>query len=211
MIATDAPRTDVRSSEALPTPDQIRARLREVVSAETYGHVQRTAQIARELAAQHGVEPLRAEVAALLHDIADPLSGPELLTRADRYGIPVSLTEARVPRLLHAPVGAEILRHEWAISDEEILDAVRYHISGAPVMSPLVKVIFVADKIEPARDRHYGGLGPIRTLARTDLDAAMLRLYAWRMSTLVEAGQQVDEQLVTARNTLIEQTLAMYR
>jgi hypothetical protein len=39
----------------------------------------------------------------------------------------------------------------------------------------------------------------------------MLRLYAWRMSTLVEAGQQVDEQLVTARNTLIEQTLAMYR
>jgi predicted HD superfamily hydrolase involved in NAD metabolism len=157
------------------------------------------------------VDPHRAEVAALLHDVADSLSERELLEAAQRYGIPVSLTEARVPRLLHAPVGAEILRTEWGITDDEVLDAVRYHISGAPVMSPLVKVVFVADKIEPARDRHYGGLGLIRAIARTDLDEAVLRLYAWRMSTLVEAGERVDEQLVTARNSLIEQTLAMYR
>jgi predicted HD superfamily hydrolase involved in NAD metabolism len=150
-------------------------------------------------------------VAALLHDIADGLSDRELLARAEGYGIRVSLTEARVPRLLHAPVGAEILRHEWGITDEEVLDAVRYHISGAPVMSPLVKVVFVADKIEPARDRHYGGLGPIRAIAHVNLDEAVLRLYAWRMNTLVESGKRVDEQLVTARNTLIEQTLAMYR
>jgi predicted HD superfamily hydrolase involved in NAD metabolism len=182
-----------------------------VVSAETLGHVQRTARYARELAVKHGVDPHRAEVAALLHDVADSLSERELLEAAQRYGIPVSLTEARVPRLLHAPVGAEILRTEWGITDDEVLDAVRYHISGAPVMSPLVKVVFVADKIEPARDRHYGGLGLIRAIARTDLDEAVLRLYAWRMSTLVEAGERVDEQLVTARNSLIEQTLAMYR
>jgi predicted HD superfamily hydrolase involved in NAD metabolism len=201
----------VSPTAVLPTRDQIVARLKELVSAETLGHVQRTARYARELAAKHDVDPRRAEVAALLHDIADPLSEHELLIRAERYGIRVSLTEARVPRLLHAPVGAEMLRSEWGITDEEVLDAVRYHVSGAPVMSPLVKVIFVADKIEPARDRHYGGLGLIRAIARTDLDEAVLKLYAWRMSTLVEAGQRVDEQLVTARNSLIEQTLAMYR
>jgi predicted HD superfamily hydrolase involved in NAD metabolism len=197
--------------ETLLDPKEIRIRLARTVSPETLAHVMRTAKYARELAVKHGVDPQRAEVAALLHDVADSLTERELLTAAERYGIPVSLTEARVPRLLHAPIGAEILRREWGITDEEILDAVRYHISGAPVMSPLVKVIFVADKIEPERDRHYGGLGPIRTIARTDLDEAVLRLYAWRMSTLVEAGQRVDEQLVTARNTLIEQTLAMYR
>jgi predicted HD superfamily hydrolase involved in NAD metabolism len=195
----------------LLTPDEIRVVLADYLKPETLAHVERTANVARRLALQHHLDPDRAEATALVHDVADGWSDKELLGAAERFGISVSLTEARVPRLLHAPVGAEFLRHEWGITDEEVLDAVRYHVSGAPMLSPLAKVIFVADKIEPARDRHYGGLGLIRAISRTDLDEAMLRLYAWRMSTLVESGQRVDEQLVTARNTLIEQTLAMYR
>lgn len=199
------------ATQHLPTPDEIRERLRGRLEPDTLEHLERTAKVARELALAHGVDPDRAEVAALLHDIADPLSDRELVLRAQRYNLSVSLTEARVPRLLHAPVGAEILRREWGITDDEVLDAVRYHVSGAPVMSPLVKVVFVADKIEPSRDRHYGGLEQIRAIARRDLDDAVLRLYAWRMSTLVETGQRVDERLVAARNSLIERTLATER
>jgi predicted HD superfamily hydrolase involved in NAD metabolism len=195
----------------LPSIDQVRTRLGETVSAETRGHVERTAKVARELAVAHGVDPDRAELAALVHDVADALSERELMSRAERYGMYASLTEARVPRLLHAPVGAEILKQDWGITDDEILDAVRFHITGASVMSPLVKVVFVADKIEPLRDQHYGGLEQIRELAYRDLDEAILKLYAWRMSSLAQANQQVAEEFVTSRNALIEQTLAMYR
>jgi predicted HD superfamily hydrolase involved in NAD metabolism len=194
-----------------PTPELVKARLADAVGMQTLTHVMRTANVARELAALHGVDPERAEITALMHDIADPLSESELITLAERYGIPVTLTEARVPRLLHAPVGAEILREEWGIDDEEMLDAVRYHVTGAPVMSALVKIVFVADKIEPDRDRHYSGLNAIRAIARTNLDEAVLRLYGWRVSALVDAGQPVHEQLVSARNSLIERTLAMHR
>ncbi len=194
-----------------PTRELIKARLADTVGTHTLAHVEQTAIVARELAMLHGVDPDRAEIAALVHDIADPLSEHELLVRAERYGIPVSLTEARVPRLLHAPVGAEILRNEWGLGDEELLDAVRYHVTGAPVMSPLVKVVFVADKLEPNRDRHYRGLDAIRAIARADLDEAVLRLAGWRLTALVASGQPVHQQLVSARNSLIEQTLAMHR
>src|SRR2546428_4302720 len=85
-------------------------RLRSEVSAETLAHVERTAVTARELAAAHGVDPDRAELAAMLHDVADGYSERELLQLADRYGIEVNLTEARVPKLLHGKIGAEILR-----------------------------------------------------------------------------------------------------
>ncbi len=194
-----------------PTIELVTARLADTVGLETLAHVRQTAIVARELAALHGVDPERAELAALVHDVADPLSEQELMMRAERYHIPVTLTEARVPRLLHAPVGAEMLREEWGIGDEEVLNAVRYHVTGAPLMSPLVKIIFVADKIEPDRDRYYSGLDAIRVIARTNLDEAVLRLYAWRMSSLVATGQPMHQQLVSARNSLIEQTLAMQR
>jgi predicted HD superfamily hydrolase involved in NAD metabolism len=182
----------------------IPARLAREMTAEALAHSQRTAELARELAVIHGVDPDRAELAALIHDLADGFSDRQLLERAEKYGIPVSLTEARVPKLLHGAVGAEILREEWGITDEELLDAVRYHISGNTLMTQLAKVLFVADKLEPHRDRHYGGLNKVRELAQIDLDQAILQLYAWRVSELVDTGRQVHEQLVTARNVLLE-------
>lgn len=44
-----------------------------------------------------------------------------------------------------------------------------------------------------------------------DLDAALLRLYAWRMDELVRAGRPIDAGLVAARNRLIERNLATMR
>lgn len=194
-----------------PVLIEARARLSQDVSAATLGHSLRVARLARALAVIHGVDPDRAELAALVHDVAEDLTDVELLVLAEEYGIPISLTEARVPKLLHAPVGAELLRREWHIDDEEILDAIRDHITGGVRMTPLAKILFLADKLEPARDRHYGGLAGVRSLATTDLDQAVLQLYAWRMGQLVANERPVDERLVSARNRLIEQTLASRR
>src|SRR4030095_16934081 len=103
-----------------------------------------------------GVDPERARVAALVHDIADRYSDRELLILAERYGVDVSLTEARVPKLLHGKIGAEVLRRDCGITDDELLDTVRNHITGGGRMGTLAKVLFVADKLEPERDRSFG-------------------------------------------------------
>jgi predicted HD superfamily hydrolase involved in NAD metabolism len=189
---------------------EIRERNREEMEPDTFAHSERTAVLARQLAEAHGVEPDRAELAALVHDIADRYSERELITLAQRYDLPINLTEARVPKLLHGRVGAEILR-EAGVTDEELLDAIRDHITGGPRMSPLSKVLFVADKLEPHRDRHYGGLDQVREIAMVDLDEAIMRLYAWRMDRLISEGQPVDDKLVASRNRLIDRMLARSR
>lgn len=198
-------------THSLPTALEIATRLEYELPEEVVRHSFRTAALARSLAERHGVSPDRVEVAALVHDIADGYSDLELLEFAEEFGIPLSLTEARVPKLLHAPVAAEILRRDWGIDDDEILDAVRDHITGGVRMSTLAKILFLADKLEPERDHYYGGLEPIRKLAMEDLDQAILRLYAWRMGDLVANGRPVDDRLVSARNRLIDQSLAARR
>jgi predicted HD superfamily hydrolase involved in NAD metabolism len=189
---------------------EIRENLRKEMESDTFAHAERTAELARQLATAHGVDPDRAELAGLVHDIADRYSESELLKLADYFGLPISLTEARVPKLLHASVGAELLR-ESGVTDEELLDAVRDHVTGGPRMGPLSKVLFVADKLEPFRDQYYGGLDPVREIAMVDLDEAIMRLYAWRMDHLVREGRPIDDRLTVARNRMIEQMLATRR
>lgn len=198
----------VPPAQTIPPLDEIRLRVKKIVDPETWAHVLRTAEFARELAVAHGVDPDRAEAAALLHDIADHYSEHDLARYVKRYSIELTLIEARVPALTHGKVGAEILRHEWGITDEELLEAVRFHISGSSTMGNLAKVLFLADKLEPERDKFYRDLDSIRELARTDLDQAVGKLYAWRMGQLRNQGAPVHEDLLEAMTVFTERTQA---
>ena len=83
--------------------------------------------------------------------------------------------ERESPKLLHGPVAAELARRELGVEDTEVLDAIREHTTGRPGMGPLSLVLYVADKIEPARD--YPSVENLRRLAHQDLDRPA-RLYA---------------------------------
>ena len=143
---------------------------RERLSAKRYGHTVRVAMTAEDLARLHGLDPARARLAALLHDAARELSAGEFLELAADLGVPIGEPERESPKLLHGPVAAELARRELSIKDDEVLDAVREHTTGRPGMGPLSLALFVADKIEPARD--YPSVGKLRRLAGEDLRAA---------------------------------------
>jgi predicted HD superfamily hydrolase involved in NAD metabolism len=170
----------------------------------TLAHEQRTATFARELAGRHGVDPDRAELAALVHDIAAHHAPAQLASFAQQFALPVSYAEALRPSVLHGPVGAELLRREYGVRDEELLDAVRTHVVGGPLMSLLAKVLYVADKLEPGRDRLVHTLAALREDARADLDWALLQLYTAQIADLLARGLPVDERTISARNVLLD-------
>ncbi len=143
---------------------------RERLSARRYGHTLRVANTAEDLARIHGLDPGRARLAALLHDAAREMSPEEFLERARGWDLPVGDPERGSPKLLHGPVAAELARRELGVGDEEVLEAVREHTTGRPGMGPLSLVLYVADKIEPARD--YPSVENLRRLAREDLRGA---------------------------------------
>lgn len=143
---------------------------RERLSPKRYGHTLRVADTAQDLALAHGLDPEHARLASLLHDAAREMPSEEYLDLAERWGLPVGDPELESPKLLHGPVAAELARRELGVEDAEVLDAIREHTTGRPGMGLLSLALFVADKIEPARD--YPSVERVRALARKDLRAA---------------------------------------
>ena len=201
---TPPPPNDQRRPEPDDAPRLHRAVAQQAPEPTILGHEQRTATFARELAAIHGVDPDRAELAALVHDIAAHHAGPQLLALARQFALPVSYAEALQPRLLHAPVGAELLRREYGVRDDELLDAVRHHIVGSPHLSPLGKVLFLANKLEAGRERLGHRLAELRDAARADLDRTLLYLYGLQIADLAAQDQPIANRTIAARNTLLD-------
>jgi predicted HD superfamily hydrolase involved in NAD metabolism len=136
------------------------------LSEKRYSHTLRVADTVEDLARAHGIDPARARLAALLHDAAREMEPEEFLRLAGAWDLHVGEPERQSPKLLHAPVAAELARRELGVEDEEVLAAIRAHTVGEPGMGQLALALYVADKIEPARD--YPSVGRIRDLAREE-------------------------------------------
>lgn len=68
-------------------------------------------------------------------------------------------------------------------------------------MSLLAKIIYLADLIEPGRN--FSSLEPIRTLARQDLDKALLLALEQSISYLLKQGGLIHPATIEARNELL--------
>ena len=143
---------------------------RERLSEKRYGHTVRVADTAESLARKHGLDPAQTRLTALLHDAARETEPDEFLRLAKEWNLSVGEPERQSPKLLHGPVAAELAQRELGVADEEVLAAIRVHTIGAAQMGPLALALYVADKIEPARD--YPSVGKIRDLASSDLREA---------------------------------------
>ena len=140
------------------------------LSDKRYAHTLRVAETAGRLAKLHGLDPVKARLAGLLHDTAREVGKEELLRVAGEDGLPVGEFERERPILLHGPVAAELAREDLGVEDGEVLDAVRMHTTGEPGMGPLALALFVADKIEPGREQP--GVEDLRELAPVSLHCA---------------------------------------
>ena len=93
--------------------------------------------------------------------------------------------------MLHAKVGAVLAEKKYDITDEEVLGAIRWHTTGRPDMTLLEKIVYVADYIEPQRDK-APNLGEIRKLAFIDLDRALLKILQDTLNYLGDSPEDVD-------------------
>ena len=89
-------------------------------------------------------------------------------------------------------VFVSIAADKFGVLDREIQDAIRTHTTGAPNMSMLQKIIYVADYIEPNRDDIIPHIEDIQTLAFTDIDKAVCVIAKNIIDYLEEHGRDID-------------------
>jgi predicted HD superfamily hydrolase involved in NAD metabolism len=164
-----------------------------------YRHCVRVARSADILAQLHGVDPYKARLAAMLHDLARLYSTSELLEEWERRGMPIDDFERRNPIVLHAPLGAELARERFGVDDSAVLSAIAKHTLGAQEMSPLDCVVYLADALEPGRD--FANRVTIWNLAKVDIRAAMSAAIADTLVYLVAQGREPAPQTLAMQRT----------
>lgn len=143
------------------------------------------------LAMRYRYDIQKAELAGLLHDCAKRYTDGMLIDKCKKHNILLTEGELQAPAVIHAKYGAWMAETKFGIRDEEILSAIRCHTTGKPEMRTLDKILYVADYIEPRRDK-ADNLPQMRYLAFQDLDQAVYELLSSTLEYLKKKGAVED-------------------
>lgn len=184
------------------TYEQASTALRERQSEAAFAHSKGVADTAALLAALYGVDVEKARLAGLLHDWHRELDEDALVDHAEEAEIDVAPEELATPRLLHAKTGAHDVAREFPGIDGEVVAAIEHHTVGAPEMSELDQVVWIADMIEPGRD--FAGIDDLRESAGSvslrDLFAAA---YQHSVAHLVATRRPIHPTTLAVWNALV--------
>lgn len=170
---------------------EIREKLKNTLDAARYEHTLGVMYTAGCMAMAHGYDIKKSMLAGLLHDCAKCMTHEERVALCNTHQVAVTASEHENKAILHAKAGAILAKIEYDITDTEILHAIAVHTTGEPNMNMLDKIIYIADYIEPGRDK-APNLEYIRTLAYQDLDACMAQILQDTLNYLNARGGNID-------------------
>lgn len=147
---------------------------------------------AAALAMAHGVSMEKAQLAGLLHDCAKCIPPKKTIKLCKEHHIAMSEFEIEHAFLLHGKLGAWIAEKKYGVKDPEVLNAIIWHTTGREAMTPLEEILFIADYIEPSRDK-APGLDTIRPLAFQDLDRCTYQILKDTLEYLDTSSACIDQ------------------
>ena len=164
-----------------------------------YIHTLGVATTAYALALKWDYPAYTAMVAGMLHDCAKCISDEKRINICESNNLPISEIEYKYPHLLHGKVGAYFCSTKYNVNDPQIAHAITYHTTGCPNMNLLDKIIFVADYIEPGRDKQPR-LDILRSTAYSDLDKCVYMILEDSVAYLNENPDMVDPTTIDTYN-----------
>lgn len=165
-----------------------------------YNHVLAVSRLAGELALAYDEDENRAQAAGLLHDITKELDKDVQLQIMKSSGIIMDNSLWNSPSVYHSVTGSLYAENELQITDQDILNAIRYHTTGREGMSILEKIIYIADAV--GYDRTYKEVTRLRKLAFKNLDACMFEILAATIKKLVKAHAVIAADTFYCYNAL---------
>ncbi len=182
--------------------------LEQSLEPERYLHSIGVMETAKALAKRYGADENKAQIAGLLHDCAKNIDNDSSYKMCDELNIILDDVTKKSPKLVHQYLGAKIASVKYGICDEQILSAIRYHTTAKCDMTLLEKIIYLADIIEPNRDKEpFDGLVKLRTLCEIDIDEAMLFALDMSVKKLVDRNALLHIDTVLARNWFLERKI----
>ncbi len=165
-------------------------KLKSMLTPERWAHTVRVAVMAAENCLRFGIAENKAITASVLHDCAKYLArgSDELKGFIFPDCVPGSV--------MHQYTGAYVAERLFGINDCDVLNAIKYHTSGRPDMSPLEKLIYLCDLLEEGRS--FEGIEKLRRAFEKGLDEAMYEALDHQLKYLKNTGEPVYPLTVRA-------------
>ena len=169
----------------------LQKQMKEELSDDRFEHTIGVMYTAESLAMRYGVDMTKAAVAGLLHDCAKCIPNAQKLKICKKHDIEITEMEEKNPSLLHAKLGAYMAETAYGVEDPEILSAIKWHTTGKPDMSMLDIIIYMADYIEPNRDK-APNLKQIRKLCFENIEEALYQVLEGTLEYLSDRPDMID-------------------
>lgn len=169
----------------------LQKQVKEALSDDRYEHTLGVMYTAESLAMRYGADMTKAAVAGLLHDCAKCIPNAQKLKMCRKNGIEITAMEEKNPSLLHAKLGAYLTETVYGVTDPEILSAIRCHTTGKADMSLLDMIVYMADYIEPNRDK-APNLKEIRKLTFENIEEALYQVLEGTLQFLSDRPEMID-------------------
>ena len=179
--------------------DDIKNFVKSVMSEKRFAHTMGVAEEASRLAGIWDVNPEKAYLAGLIHDVAKELPYSDAKRMIESSGLLDDGDAFPDSVALHGFMAAHIAKTKLNITDEDVLNAARYHTTGRVGMSVLEKIIYVADFTEQGRP--YPQAKEVREISERDLDAAVLREADHVIKFIIDSGRVLCTTTVEVRNS----------
>ncbi len=183
---------------AHPKSIEIASYLSAKLTESHYRHILSVQEMAVELARCHKADVWKTSLGALLHDCAKWMHPDELYREASRYEIQLDSIEEVTPALLHAPVGVQLAIEGFAVTDAEILEAIRWHTIGNASMGLIAQLVYVADFAEPMRT--HDGVKVVRDLALQHLPDAVHSVACYKIYHLLKKRATIHPHTIDIYN-----------
>lgn len=184
--------------------DQIKLLLRMRLSEYRYNHSLNVADEAARLAEKYGADIEKAYFAGLIHDCMKDVTPDEAKEYMKNYGISLTELDMNAKSLWHAILGADYAARFIGVSDDDIINAVRYHTTARAGMSLLEKAIYLADYT--SADRSYNGVEEMRAAVDESIEKAMKIALEFTVSDLNKKGAPVHPDTLSALDEINEQS-----
>ena len=184
-----------------PKSIEIQQYLSDRLSAKRFQHVLAVQEMAIDLACIHKADVWHANLAALLHDSAKWMNPQALYSAVRSYEIRLDPIEEVNPSLLHPLIGVKLAVEKFAVTELEVLEAIRNHTTGNPSMGVISQILYVADFAEPTRT--HNAVHVVRELAYTDLGRAVHHVARAKIEHLLDKGVTIHPNTLHTYNSTL--------
>ena len=178
------------------TDDYIKL-IKERLSPYRFNHRMCVADKARELAKKHGVDPDKAYIAGILHDVTKETDYAEQRRLIEQFETMTDL-EINNKKVYHQMSGAAFVQSELGIADSDIIGGIRYHTTGREDMTTFEMIIYLADFT--SADRDYPDVDIMREKTDNDLLDGMLYSLSYTITSIVKQGRQIHPDTINCYN-----------